>query len=80
MHCKRIRPVWEELTQEYGDQVTMVMVDRDSREGRSFAESHGIYYQPGFVVIDSAGEVTYASLGPYEAEDVEALVRDAAAQ
>ena len=72
--------MWEELVEEYGDSVTMVMVDRDSRDGRNFAESHGIYYQPGFVVIDSAGEVTYASLGPYEAEDVTELVRNAATQ
>ena len=72
--------MWEELVEEYGESVTMVMVDRDSRDGRNFAESHGIYYQPGFVVIDSAGEVTYASLGPYEPEDVTELVRNAAAQ
>lgn len=71
--------MWDELVAEYGDQMEMIVVDRDEPEGREFAVSHGIAYQPGFVVINPAGEVHYAGLGPYEAEALVALIEEAAA-
>ena len=57
----------------------MVVVDRDSPEGRAFSVSHGIGYQPGFVVIDPQGEVYYAALGPYTGEELTQLIEEAAA-
>lgn len=56
----------------------MVVVDRDTSEGNAFAESHRIYYQPGFVVIGIDGKVLYSGLGPYDPNDVRSLVRAAA--
>lgn len=72
--------MWADLTEQHGDGVEMIVVDRDTTEGRKFAESHGIYYQPGFVVLDRAGKVTYEGLGPYDQKDVTKLVEQAAAQ
>lgn len=59
---------------EYGDRIEMIEVDRDSRDGRAFAESHGIYYQPGFVAYDASGELVYEGLGPYDGDGVTELV------
>ena len=42
--------------------------------GDEFARSHGIIGQPGFVVFDAAGELTYAALGPYRESGVRDLV------
>lgn len=72
--------MWEDLQGQFGEQVELITVDRDTDEGDEFAKSHGIHYQPGFVVVNSAGEVTYASLGPWDPDDVTDLVRSAAAQ
>ena len=66
--------MWEDLQNEYGDRIELVTVDRDSEEGGAFARSHGIRYQPGFVVVNASGEVTYAGLGPWAPDDVRALV------
>ncbi|MGE3077053.1 MAG: TlpA family protein disulfide reductase [Dehalococcoidia bacterium] len=74
MNCKNIRPVWPELRAEYGDQVQLIVVDRDSNEGREFAESYRINYQPAFVVLDPDGNVERAALGPYTPEEVRTLV------
>ncbi len=71
--------MWVELTKQYGEEVEMVVVDRDSTEGRKFAEDHKIFYQPGFVVLDRQGKVTYEGLGPYDPKDVTKLVQAAAA-
>lgn len=70
--------MWAELVRDYGDSIDLVEVDRDSRDGRRFAERHGIYYQPGFVVFDASGEVTYAGLGPFDPMDVRRLVEGVA--
>ena len=59
---------------EYGDRIEMIEVDRDSRDGRAFAESHGIYYQPGFVAFDAGGMIVYEGLGPYDGDGVTELV------
>lgn len=66
--------MWTELVARYGDRIEMIEVDRDSRDGRAFAESHGIYYQPGFVALDAEGMVVYEGLGPYDGEGVTELV------
>jgi hypothetical protein len=71
--------VWAELVRDYGDSIELIEVDRDSRDGRRFAESHGIFYQPGFVVFDASGAVTYAGLGPFDPRDVRRLVEETAA-
>lgn len=71
--------MWAELVREYGETVDLIEVDRDSREGRRFAEGHGIFYQPGFVVVDAGGTVTYAGLGPFDPREVRRLVEGAAA-
>ena len=66
--------MWEELIEEYGEDIDLVTVDRDSADGRRFAESHGIHYQPGFVAIDSSGTTVHEGLGPYDPEAVRELV------
>ncbi len=68
--------MWPELQAEYGDQVQLIQVDRDSSEGRSFAESYRINYQPAFIVLDADGKVQRAALGPYTPEEVRTLVED----
>jgi len=70
--------VWNELVAQFGTQMQMVVVDRDEPEGRDFAVSHGIGYQPGFVIIDPEGDVFYAKLGPYDPEELRALIEAAA--
>lgn len=70
--------MWADLQEEYAGLVEFVTVDRDTAEGNAFALSHGIRYQPGFVVMDAAGETVYAALGPWEDGDLRALVRSAA--
>ncbi|KAA0237440.1 MAG: hypothetical protein HUU14_13250 [Dehalococcoidia bacterium] len=72
--------MWADLQTRYGERVELVQVDRDSKEGRKFAEEHGIYYQPGFVVVDAAGNTTYAGLGPFDAKGVTGLVQGAAGE
>ncbi|MBE7520367.1 MAG: hypothetical protein HS107_14095 [Thermoflexaceae bacterium] len=72
--------MWADLQTRYGDRVEFVQVDRDSKEGRKFAEDHGIHYQPGFVVVDTSGKTTYAGLGPFDARGVTDLVRKAAGE
>ncbi len=72
--------MWEELQAELGDEVDLITVDRDTDEGGAFARSHNVQYQPGFVVLNSQGEVTYAALGPWDPQDVTELVRSAASQ
>lgn len=72
--------MWAELQGRYGDRVEFVQVDRDSKEGRRFAEDHNIHYQPGFVVVDRAGSTIYEGLGPYDAKGVTELVRKAAGE
>jgi hypothetical protein len=72
--------VWPELQAEFGAQLQLIEVDRDSREGRAFAESYRINYQPAFVVLDAEGNVLRAALGPYGPAEVRDLVKGVAAQ
>jgi hypothetical protein len=53
-------------------------VDRDSSEGRKFAEGYRINYQPAFIVVSATGAVERAALGPYTPEEVRKLVEQVA--
>ncbi len=66
--------MWPELQAQYGHQIQLIQVDRDSPAGLKFSESYRINYQPGFVVLNANGDVTYAALGPYTPGDVRKLV------
>lgn len=66
--------MWADLQAEYGDRVEFITVDRDTDAGDEFARSHGIIGQPGFVVFDAAGELTYAALGPNRESGLRELV------
>lgn len=70
--------MWADLQEEYAGVIEFVTVDRDTDEGSAFALSHGIRYQPGFVVMDAAGETVYAALGPWRDDALRALVRSVA--
>lgn len=71
--------MWPDLQAEYGDEIQLIQVDRDSSEGREFAESYRISYQPAFVLVSETGEVLRAALGPYGPNEVRALVEELAA-
>ncbi len=67
--------MWADLEQEYGDRIEFFSVDRETEEGREFIREHGLPVgQPGFVVYNAAGEVTYAALGPTRPDGVRDLV------
>ena len=67
--------MWAALRAEYGDHVEFVTVDANSRAGADFADLYNIRGHPGFVAINAAGEVVHAALGPFEEEELRALVR-----
>ena len=70
--------MWPDLQARYGAELQLIQVDRDSKEGRAFAESYRISYQPAFVVISAEGEVLRAALGPYGPDEVRTLVEQVA--
>ena len=71
--------MWPELQAEFGADVQLIQVDRDSKEGLAFAEGYRINYQPAFVVLGPTGEVQRAALGPYTPGEVRQLVESVAA-
>lgn len=67
--------MWEELVTQYnGTELEMVIVDNDDPGGRAFARSHGVNYQPGFIVIEPGGDVLHAALGPYDGDSLRDLI------
>jgi hypothetical protein len=71
--------VWADLVKQHGGTVEMREVDRDTAEGRRWADQYRIYAQPGFVVWNAEGMVTYQGLGPSNRAGLIALVEKAAA-
>jgi hypothetical protein len=66
--------VWADLEAQYGDRLTMAMVDFDTNDGKEFARSYRVNYHPGFIAIDSEGEVVYAGLEIRTEEALRSLV------
>lgn len=67
--------MWEDLVAEYDDTAfEMLLLDNDDPGDRAFARSHGINYQPGFIVIDPSGEVLHSALGPYDGDSLRRLI------
>ena len=62
------------MTRYNGTQLDMVIVDNDDPDGRAFARSHGVNYQPGFIVIEPDGTVLHAALGPYDGDSLRTLI------
>ncbi|MCY3882380.1 MAG: hypothetical protein F4Z77_09380 [Dehalococcoidia bacterium] len=73
--------MWADLEEEYGDRVEFYSVDRETEEGREFINDHGVPIgQPGFILYDASGEVTYAGLGPTRPAAVRDLVESVVPQ
>ncbi|MFN0096522.1 MAG: hypothetical protein ACKVVT_17325 [Dehalococcoidia bacterium] len=70
--------MWADLIRQYGSQIEMRDVDRDTAEGRKWADEHRLYSQPGFVIWDAEGALTYQRLGPSTRDGLIALVQETA--
>ena len=66
--------MWADLQSQYGDRLTMVTIDFDTNEGKDFARSYRVNYHPGFIAIDSEGDVVYAGLEIRSEEALRSLV------
>ncbi len=66
--------MWADLQSQYGDQLTMATIDFDTNEGKDFARSYRVNYHPGFIAIDSEGDVVYAGLEIRSEEALRSLV------
>lgn len=70
--------MWADLQKQYGDSVEFRDYDRDTPEGRKYADEKRLFSQPGFVVYDAKGNETYRGLGPSTRSGVIDLVKKAA--
>ena len=66
--------MWADLQSQYGDRLTMATIDFDTNEGKDFARSYRVNYHPGFIAIDSEGDVVYAGLEIRSEEALRSLV------
>ena len=69
--------MWEELQQEYEGRIEFLELDLDDSDDNAIARDHGILYQPGFIIYDASGREVYAEPGPFNGDEMRALVASA---
>ncbi len=66
--CQGMKPIVDELEDEYGREFEIVRVNVDRPQGESRARAHGIIGQPSFLIFDSSNEEVRRLMGPQERE------------
>jgi hypothetical protein len=69
-----MKPIVDGLELDYGDQVSFRWLDAES-EGRAAFTAFGLRGHPAFVIIDTAGEVLWKSVGEQPGSRLEAGIR-----
>lgn len=66
--CQSMKPIVDELEDEYGREFAIVRVNVDRPQGESRARAHGIIGQPSFLIFNSSNEEARRLMGPQERE------------
>lgn len=66
--CQSMKPIVDELEDEYGREFEIVRVNVDRPQGEDRARAHGIIGQPSFLIFDSSNEEVRRLMGPQERE------------
>ena len=72
--CQSMKPIVDELEDEYGREFKIVRVNVDRPQGESRARAHGIVGQPSFLIFDSTNEEVRRLMGPQERQTLELAI------
>lgn len=75
--CQGMKPIVDELEDEYGREFEIVRVNVDRPQGESRARAHGIIGQPSFLIFDSTNEEVRRLMGPQERETLRLAIESA---
>jgi thiol-disulfide isomerase/thioredoxin len=73
--CQSMRPIVDDLEDEYGRDFEIVRVNVDRPQGESRARAHGIVGQPSFLIFDSSNEEVRRLMGPQERQTLELAIQ-----
>ncbi len=63
-----MQPIVNGLEQEYRDRVVFERVDVNTESGRLRFQAYRLRGHPGFVLVDTQGEVLWSFTGPLDSE------------
>lgn len=61
--CTAIKPVIDDLEEEYAGRLLILRVDIQSQAGRELAAAYGFQYTPTFIFFDAAGREVWREIG-----------------
>lgn len=73
--CEEMKPIMKELGREYRGRLDVFIVDVD--EHGELAARFGVYILPYIVLLDTAGQVQFAAVGPLSKQQLVEVVREA---
>ena len=68
-------PAVDRLEKEYTGSLQVIRLDIQSNNGRQLARAYGARLTPTFILLDSAGNETWRSVGNLDAEHLKDLIR-----
>jgi len=66
-----MKPIVDELEQQYGREINFVRIDIDTDRGKDLARKHAFIGQPTFIFFDGSGQEVRRLQGPQTREALE---------
>jgi thiol-disulfide isomerase/thioredoxin len=63
--CQGMKPIMDDLEDEYGDDFKFVRVNVDTNRGKEQARAHGLIGQPAYLIYDSSNEEVRRLMGAH---------------
>jgi thiol-disulfide isomerase/thioredoxin len=63
--CQGMKPIMDDLEDEYGDDFKFVRVNVDTDRGKEQARAHGLIGQPAYLIYNSANEEVRRLMGAH---------------
>jgi thioredoxin 1 len=63
--CQGMKPIMDDLEDQYGDDFKFVRVNVDTNRGKEQARAHGLIGQPAYLIYDSSNEEVRRLMGAH---------------
>ncbi|MGD2177524.1 MAG: thioredoxin family protein [Anaerolineae bacterium] len=63
--CQGMKPIMDDLENEYGNEFKFVRVNVDTNRGKERARAHGLIGQPAYLIFDSSDEEMRRLMGAH---------------
>jgi|GEM_PF-1152488 len=75
--CQGMKPIMDDLEDEYGDDFKFVRVNVDTNRGKDRARAHGLIGQPAYLIFNGSDEQVRRLMGAHSRSTLDRAIEQA---